>query len=216
MSAAPLPAPRPTPHRGRPAPDPARPARDTRRRAPAGTTGAPSRPASPRPARARTQGAPARPARPAPGAQETPRTRPAHLRLVRAVVPGRLSLPLVLTVLLLLVTSLVASMLLNAAMADTAFRMREASIELDIVNDHIDTLRSDLQRAAAPGTLAQRARELGMVPAGAPGVVDLDAGTVSGGQPAAEATTRQGAPASSGTAGPAAAATAGQEDGVAP
>lgn len=75
-------------------------------------------------------------------------------------------------------------MVLNAGMADTAFKMHKAQIELNVVNDHIVTVRTELQQASAPGTLAQRASELGMVPAGAPGVVDLNQGTVSGGQAA--------------------------------
>ncbi|MCL3778255.1 hypothetical protein H6X68_11395 [Actinomyces sp. 186855] len=75
-------------------------------------------------------------------------------------------------------------MVLNATMADTAFKMQQAQIRLNILNDHIDTVRSQVQDASAADSLAQRATELGMVPAGAPGVVDLTTGTVSGGSAA--------------------------------
>ena len=54
--------------------------------------------------------------------------------------------------------------------------------------------------AAAPDALAKRASELGMVPAAAPGVVDLRSGTVTGGS-AAGATGAAGSGGSSGTAG---------------
>lgn len=104
--------------------------------------------------------------------------------MVRSAVPARATVPFLVLVALILAGALVASMVLNAGMADTAFKMHKAQIELNVVNDHIVTVRTELQKSSAPGTLAERASELGMVPAGAPGVVDLSQGTVSGGQPA--------------------------------
>ncbi|WP_249369919.1 MULTISPECIES: hypothetical protein [unclassified Actinomyces] len=106
------------------------------------------------------------------------------LYAVRGLAPARTSLPLILVVILILVAALASSMVLNATMADTAFKMQQAQIRLNILNDHIDTVRSQVQDASAADSLAQRATELGMVPAGAPGVVDLTTGTVSGGSAA--------------------------------
>lgn len=124
-------------------------------------------------------------ARVVPATPVAPVRRPT-VRLVRAAAPARSAVPGLIAVVLLLAVALVASMLLNAAMADTAFKMHEAQIELSTVEDHIDTVRTELQRASAPDALAQRASELGMVPAGAPGVVDLSTGTATPGQRATE------------------------------
>ena len=41
-----------------------------------------------------------------------------------------------------------------------------------------------MQEASAPDALANRAKELGMVPAAAPGVVDVDKGQLTEGTPA--------------------------------
>lgn len=90
-------------------------------------------------------------------------------------------MPFLLMVVAILVGALAASMFLNAKMADTAYKMKTAQAELNVLNDHIETVRSDVQKASAPDTLASRAAELGMVPAAAPGVVDLPASTLSGG-----------------------------------
>lgn len=124
-------------------------------------------------------------ARVVPATPVAPVRRPT-VRLVRAAAPARSAVPGLIAVVLLLAVALVASMLLNAAMADTAFKMHKAQIELSTVEDHIDTVRTELQRASAPDALAQRASELGMVPAGAPGVVDLSTGTTTPGQRATE------------------------------
>ena len=55
---------------------------------------------------------------------------------------------------------------------------------INVVNDHIDTVRSQVEDAAAPDHLARRAGELGMVPAGVPGVIDLTDSSLSGGRAA--------------------------------
>ena len=104
-----------------------------------------------------------------------------QLHVVRGVAPARATMPFLLVVVAILVGALAASMFLNAKMADTAYKMKTAQAELNVLNDHIETVRSDVQKASAPDTLASRAAELGMVPAAAPGVVDLPASTLSGG-----------------------------------
>lgn len=109
-----------------------------------------------------------------------------ELRVVRGVVPARATLPFLLLVVVILAGALIASMILNAQMADTAFKMKAAQVELNVLSDHIETVRADVQDVSAPDALAARAAELGMVPAAAPGVVDLNSSTVAGGAPAAE------------------------------
>ncbi|CAM2730972.1 hypothetical protein ACSL103130_00050 [Actinomyces slackii] len=109
--------------------------------------------------------------------------RPA-LRVIRSAAPSRSTLPFLAIIILILSGALVASMLLNAQMADTAYQMKDKQIELNVMNDHVETLRTQVQEASAPDSLASRAEELGMVPAGAPGVVDLESSSLSGGAPA--------------------------------
>ena len=124
---------------------------------------------------------------PGPSGRSLPRTEHAPrpvLHVVRGVAPARGRLPVLLLILVLLLTPVFASTYLNAAMADTAFKLHDAQQRLAAVNEHIDTVNGLLQEASAPDSLAQRATELGMVPAGAPGVVDLTTGTASGGSAA--------------------------------
>lgn len=104
-----------------------------------------------------------------------------QLRVVRGAAPARSTLPFLLVVVTILVGALAASMLLNARMADTAYKMKAAQTELNVLNDHIETVRSDVQEASSPDALASRAAALGMVPAAAPGVIDLSSSTLSGG-----------------------------------
>ena len=94
------------------------------------------------------------------------------------------SLPFLALVIMVLAGALVASMLLNAKMADTAYRMKEKQVELNVAEDHVETLRTQVQEASAPDALAGRAKELGMVPAAAPGVVDVNKGQLTEGTPA--------------------------------
>lgn len=137
----------------------------------------PAGPASSWSTRARAE-SPAR--RPASAAE---RERP-QLYVVRSLVPSRTTLPFLLLIVVILAGALVSSMVLNAQMAETAYQMQEAQIELDVVRDHVETLRHDVQVASAPDSLAARAEGLGMVPAAPPGVVDLTTSTLAGGTPA--------------------------------
>ncbi|ARD41894.1 hypothetical protein [Actinomyces gaoshouyii] len=117
-----------------------------------------------------------------------------QLHVVRGIAPGRSTIPFVLLIAAILVGALATTMVLNAKMAATAYDLQKASAELDVVQDHVETVRGQVNAAAAPDALAKRAAELGMVPAAAPGVVDLRGGTVTGGSAA-------GAPGASGAGG---------------
>lgn len=94
------------------------------------------------------------------------------------------SLPFLTLVIMVLAGALIASMLLNAKMADTAYRMKEKQVELNVTEDHVETLRTQVQEASAPDALASRAKDLGMVPAAAPGIVDVEKGQLTQGAPA--------------------------------
>ena len=52
------------------------------------------------------------------------------------------SLPFLTVIILVLAGALISSMLLNAKMADTAYRMKEKQIELNVAEDHVETLRT--------------------------------------------------------------------------
>ncbi|MBW3069726.1 hypothetical protein CWT12_07805 [Actinomyces sp. 432] len=93
-------------------------------------------------------------------------------------------MPFLALVIGILACALVSTMLLNARMADTAYKMKTAQVELNVLRDHIETVRADVQEASAADTLAARAAKLGMVPAAAPGVIDLSDSTLAGGAPA--------------------------------
>ena len=64
------------------------------------------------------------------------------------------SLPFLTLIILVLAGALIASMLLNAKMADTAYRMKEKQVELNVAEDHVETLRTQVQEASAPDALA--------------------------------------------------------------
>lgn len=107
-----------------------------------------------------------------------------QLTVVRAIAPARSTLPFLVLVVVILVSALLAPMILNAQMARTAYAMQKAQIELNELNDHTETLCTQVQQASAPGSLAERAAALGMVPAAAPGVIVLSDHTITGGEPA--------------------------------
>ncbi|WP_159626491.1 hypothetical protein [Actinomyces sp. zg296] len=136
--------------------------------------------------------------RPQRGAREAPLPQ-RQLRVVRGIAPGRSAIPFMLLIAAILIGALAITMVLNAKMAATAYELQKASTELDVVQDHLETVRGQVNDAAAPDALAKRAAELGMVPAAAPGVVDLRNGTVTGGS-AAGAPGAGGAPSAGGPA----------------
>ncbi|MDO4899592.1 hypothetical protein [Actinomyces sp.] len=140
--------------------------------------------------RALTDGATARAAsRSAPQSAAETSPQP-ELRVVRGIVPSRRTLPFLVLVVGILACALVSTMLLNARMADTAYKMKTAQVELNVLSDHIETVRADVQEASAADALAARAAELGMVPAAAPGVIDLSNSTLAGGTAAAAEDTK--------------------------
>lgn len=96
--------------------------------------------------------------------------------------------PVVLAALLLLVLAIAVPLVINTQMAEMAYEIRDAQVELAEVQAQTSVLEADLLRAASPQELGARAKELGLVPAAAPGTVNLDEATVTGGQPAQQAT----------------------------
>ena len=81
---------------------------------------------------------------------------------------------------LLLLGGFVGVLLLNTAMAQGSYTMRDLQHRSDELADTQDSLRHQIDAVSGPGPLAQRARDLGMVPAETPAFLRLSDGKVLG------------------------------------
>ena len=120
------------------------------------------------------------PARPLP--RTSPRRAAATPRQLRVVAPNLghgNGLFLALCVALLL-GGFVAVLLLNTAMAKGSYTMRDLQRRSDALADTQDALRHAIDGVSGPGPLAQRARDLGMVPAASAAFLRLSDGKVLG------------------------------------
>ena len=137
-----------------------------------------TRTATPRTAtRTATQPASARP--------RPQRSRPAARTATRTVAPGRAQF--VLTVMVLLGIGLVATLWLSTAAAADSYRLQDARAEARDLSERSERLHRDVAALQSPPALAQRATELGMVPAKDPArlVVAPDGTSTVVGEPAA-------------------------------
>ncbi|MBA6435419.1 MULTISPECIES: septum formation initiator family protein [Streptomyces] len=100
-------------------------------------------------------------ARPAPGATTARRT------------------PFVLLVVVLLGSGLIALLLLNSSLNQGSFELTKLEKQTKELTDERQALQQDVDKLSAPAELERRARELGMVPGGAPAFLNPD-GSVSG------------------------------------
>ncbi|MFI8323003.1 MULTISPECIES: hypothetical protein [Streptomyces] len=87
--------------------------------------------------------------------------------------------PFVLLVVLLLGGGLITLLLLNSALNQGSFKLRELKDRTTELTDEEQALQRDVDAYAAPDALERRARELGMVPGGSPAFLGPD-GTVLG------------------------------------
>jgi hypothetical protein len=100
-----------------------------------------------------------------------------------AVVPAR---PVVrqgwflLAMLATLVMSLLATLLINTALAEGSYERGQLVTESTVLADRQESLTSELSQLRAPAALAQRALTLGMVPAQSAAFVSLERGRVLG------------------------------------
>ena len=81
---------------------------------------------------------------------------------------------------LLLLGGFVGVLVLNTTMAQGSYVMKDLQRRSDALADTQDDLRHSLDAVSGPGPLAQRARELGMVPAQSPAFLRLSDGSVLG------------------------------------
>lgn len=121
---------------------------------------------------------PATAPRPAP-AQPLPHRRP-QLRVLAGRGPSAPRAPFVLLLVGLLTGGLVGLLLLNTAIARDSFVLEQLRQDNAALVLHEQALRQQADSAAAPQTLAARARALGMVPAGPPAFIRLPDGAVLG------------------------------------
>ncbi|MFC2556307.1 MAG: hypothetical protein ACFNXV_00210 [Pauljensenia sp.] len=124
-------------------------------------------------------------------AKARPATRPEprrddvrELRIVEGARPRRSVLAILVLLVIVAMASVVASMVLNTRMAQTSFEIREQQLALNELEAKSWTMRAELDRKASPTELERAAKANGMVPAGSPGFIALDKGTVEGGTPA--------------------------------
>lgn len=107
-----------------------------------------------------------------------------ELRIVEGARPRRSVLAVLVLLVIVAMASVVASMVLNTRMAQTSFEIREQQLALNELEAKSWTMRAELDRKASPTELERAAKANGMVPAGSPGFISLDKGTVEGGTPA--------------------------------
>ncbi len=81
---------------------------------------------------------------------------------------------------LLLFGGFVGVLVLNTTMAQGSYVMKDLQRRSDALADTQDELRHSLDAVSGPGPLAQRARDLGMVPAQSPAFLRLSDGAVLG------------------------------------
>lgn len=109
----------------------------------------------------------------------------AQQRLARlaGLVPTRPSTaartPFVVLVVLLLAVGMLALLLLNASLNQGSFELSELRRETEELRDEQQALQTEVDGFSAPDALAERARELGLVPGGPPVFLGPD-GTVRG------------------------------------
>ncbi|MFD3665494.1 septum formation initiator family protein [Streptomyces sp. NPDC058659] len=82
--------------------------------------------------------------------------------------------PFVLLVFVLLGGGLITLLLLNSALNQGSFKLRELKDRTTELTDEEQALQRDVDDYAAPDALERRARELGMVPGGSPAFLGPD------------------------------------------
>ena len=130
---------------------------------------------------------PVAPGRPRPQ-RDGNRARPATRTVARTVAPGRAQF--VLTVMVLLGMGLVATLWLSTAAAADSYRLQDARGAARDLSERSERLHRDVAALQSPPALAQRATELGMVPAKDPArlVVASNGTTTVVGEPTAAVT----------------------------
>ena len=105
-------------------------------------------------------------------------------RLVPAGTSHAARAPFVLLVVLLLGSGLLMLLLLNASLNQGSFKLAKLEKQTGELTDEQQALEQEVDSYSAPGTLEQRARELGLVPGGNPAFLGPDGKVKGSPQPA--------------------------------
>lgn len=107
-----------------------------------------------------------------------------RLHVVPALTRRATAWPLWVPIMALLVVALVVPVVINAQMAVTSYSMHSQEIELSELKDYQADLITRAREAQSPQKLAEKAHELGLVPAGTPGYISLAGNSITPGQKA--------------------------------
>lgn len=88
-----------------------------------------------------------------------------RLRIVRAPSAGRSRVGFILLCVSILVGSLLGVLMLNTAMATTAYDIHDQQVQLARLSETEQSLAQQVERLSSPVLLQQQAEELGMEPA---------------------------------------------------
>ena len=89
--------------------------------------------------------------------------------------------PFVTVAALLLIAAVVVPVVLNTQMAQRAYDIREQQLILNELERQQATLEQEILEVSSTQSLQEKAEEMGLVPAGVPGVISLEDSTVIGG-----------------------------------
>ena len=89
--------------------------------------------------------------------------------------------PFVTVAALLLIAAVVVPVVLNTQMAQRAYDIREQQLILNELERQQATLEQEILEVSSTQSLQEKAEEMGLVPAGVPGVISLEDSTVTGG-----------------------------------
>jgi outer membrane murein-binding lipoprotein Lpp len=103
-----------------------------------------------------------------------------RIRLAAHRAKGSSRAPFMVLVVALLGGGLLSLLLLNTALNQGSFEVGRLQKEQDRMSDERQALQRELDARAAPGELARRAQEMGMVPGGSPAFIDPVTGQVLG------------------------------------
>ncbi|MBL1066771.1 septum formation initiator family protein [Streptomyces sp. 7-21] len=118
---------------------------------------------------------------------------PARLRLARLAGSGAgqagsgaARTPFVLLIVVLLGLGMLTLLFLNASLNQGSFELSELRRQTQELADERQELRTEVDAYSAPEALAERARELGLVPAGPPAFLQPDGSVLGEPEPATE------------------------------
>lgn len=106
------------------------------------------------------------------------------LHVVPTFTKRRITLPMWTTIVVLMLASLIVPAVFNAQMAVTSYAMHSQELELSRLKDYQADLITRAREAQSPQKLAEKAQELGLVPAGSTGYINLASQSVTPGEAA--------------------------------